>query len=123
MDIGEINEGLRAFGQEVVDSLPRHPTKGYKGKIKRVKRVIAIVIVECEDGQDRPIDPAELLDENPDVAVRDWITVRGDTAGGRESVKPGGSGGLDVGNLIGVLSKGTPAGGVLGTLRGLLGGK
>ncbi len=34
-------------------------------------------------------DLAQAADGEPDLAAREWITVRGGQAGGRESVEPG----------------------------------
>lgn len=122
MDAKELQTGLDELGQEIAE-VPRHPTLGYRGEAS-FKRMIVVAVFQAPDGRLYVADPAELVDGHPDLALREWITVRGEQAGGREKVKPGGSGGIGVGDLLKVLTGGgaPTGGGWLDILRGALGG-
>lgn len=121
MDTNALQTALEELGHEI-GQVPRHPTLGYQGGV-RFRKMIAVAVFEGDDGRLYVADPAELVDGHPDLALREWITVRGEQAGGREKVKPGGSG-LPIEDLIGILGGGSPTGTTpLALLRALLGGR
>ena len=85
---------------EAVAQLPRadgkdgRPKLGFHGDASPLRTAMYFEF-QTESGI-HVADPAALA--HGVVALREWITVRGGQAGGRESVKPGGSG-LDLGGL------------------------
>lgn len=121
MDANLLESQLNELGAEIA-AVPRHPTLGFRGQAT-YQKMIVVAVFQGADGKLYVADPAELIDGHPDLALREWITVRGDAAGGRETVKPGGGGGLSVGNLIKALTGGLPGGtaGWLDILKGLFG--
>ncbi len=132
MEADELQEGLNQLGAEIAE-VPRHPTLGYRGAAT-FKKIIAMAVFQGADGKLYVADPSEIVDGHPDLALREWITVRGEQAGGRENVKPGSSGGIAVGDLLQILNN-VGAGGIAGVgtprpgraswldlLRGALGG-
>src|SRR6266545_4249223 len=81
----------------------RHPTLGYQGAAE-LEDLRVYAVFRGANGLPYIADPSELVDGHPDIALREWITVRGTGAGGRETVQPGG-GGLPLGELLKIIGK------------------
>lgn len=99
----------------------RDPNLGYQGAATPL-RVGVYVEYQAADGRVLVVDN-EHLAQTGTIALREWITVRGGKAGGKQDVKPGGSGVGGVGipallQLFG-LATGNP---LLGQIGGALGG-
>lgn len=80
---------------EDLGELPRNRQVGFQGNLK-LKKVIAIPVFVDDGGKEYVMDLAQAADGEPDLAAREWVTVRGSEAGGRELVRPGGAGSLGV---------------------------
>lgn len=123
LDEAVLEPQLEALKEEMA-ALPRHPTLGYRGGVTATKLIVVMVGVG-DDGKKYVADPSEIVDGHPDLAWREWITVRGDQAGGREHVQPGGSGGVGVLDILKLFTGGPASpgsgGGWLDLLKGLFG--
>lgn len=84
-----------------LDELERDRQVGYQGDLKLLK-VMSLPIFQGSDGKLYVMDLARAKSGVHKLSVREWITVRGDQAGGRESVEPGSKnlGVLDLGKAI-----------------------
>lgn len=95
----------------VVAQLPRSKSIGYKGEASPLRTGLYF---EFQTPYGIHVaDPAILL--AGELALRQWITVRGGKAGGKETVEPGGGlnlGGLGVAGLLRMLTS-------LGRVQGL----
>lgn len=104
----ELKAGLAQY-VAAIGALP--PSNlGYHGKVEAF-RLGVYVEGRTPEGKILVADPAEVA--NGRLAWREWVTVRGGKAGGKQVVKPGGS--LDVSGLLG----GFGVSGLLTMLTGL----
>lgn len=109
-------ELLSAVGQ-----IPRSKTVGYQGPARPLRLGVYFEF-EGEDGKLYVVDNQRLA--SGELALREWVTIRGGKLGGRETVKPGGSsfqlGGVGVGGLLRMLASTglVPGLGVIGTPTG-----
>jgi hypothetical protein len=70
----ELDREINAHAQVVLDNIPRLVGKGYQGPVK-LKRVIAVIVVEGDDGNEYQADPPELADGHPDLFFREYVRV------------------------------------------------
>lgn len=98
-----------------LNALARNTQVGYQGRV-RLKKVISIPLFDALDGpeagEDMVLDLAQATDGTPDLAVRKWITVRGEEAGGRELVRPGNPKMQGPFDILKALAGGGPLGGL-----------
>lgn len=110
IDEASFKSALAQLGAAVAE-LPRHESLGYQGEASYLRA--GLYFEFNTDAGIHVADPAQLLLGK--VALRQWITVRGGKAGGKETVQPGGGlniGGFGVAGILRLLTQ-------LGTVPGL----